>query len=344
VDVQPEMLDLLMESVEEEGIEGVVPVLGEPDDPMLPAGSVDWILLVDVYHELENPAAMLEKMRASLAPAGRVALLEYRAEDDTGEHIRAGHRMSVRQVIAEWGAAGFQLADLQEFLPSQHLFVLQAARQTGAGLVGGRPILPHYDLADAVRMGLVDVAVTGTGSDTVSLAVRSMRPGPMVVTLPAGAYFDAPEGVSDMVARRDGMVILDEQVARPWRIEARRAQRDVPSPGPADGLDLAPATEHGDVQDALWLFQNADVSPVVAATVEQLAVWIVTEDVGWESLRAHARTTGIHPANATAFAAAYVNAAGIDIKTKRVWAEREQFLPSVTDEGLRSAFAELEER
>jgi len=344
VDVQQEMLDLLMESVAEAGLTGVVPVLGEPADPRLPAGSVDWILLVDVYHELESPTEMLARMREALAPGGRVALLEYRAEDATGEHIRAQHRMSVRQVLAEWGAAGFQLAELHEFLPSQHMFVLQAARQAGPGLASDRPILPHYDLLDAVRAGLVQVTVAGTGGEALTLSIRRTRPQPMIVTLAAGAWFAAGDPAADMVARRDGVIVLGEDGVHPWRIEARRAEGQAPLPGPADALEPAAADEWAEARDLMWLFQNADVYPAVAPTVEQIAVWIVAEDLGWEALSSHARASSVHAANAVAFAATYVNTAGVDITTRRIWTERDQFVAAITDEGLKRVFAELEAR
>jgi hypothetical protein len=333
-----------MESVEEAGLTGVVPVQGEPADPRLPAGSVDWILLVDVYHELEQPAEMLARMREALAPGGRVALLEYRAEDATGEHIRAQHRMSVRQVLAEWGAAGFQLAELHEFLSSQHMFVLQAARQAGPGLASDRPILAHHDLLDAVRAGLVEVTVAGTGGDALTLQIRRTRPQPMVVTLAAGAWFEASGAAADMVARRDGVIVLSSDDSRPWRIEARPAQREAALPGPADALEPVGANQRGEARDVMWLFQNADVYPAVAPTVEQIALWIVSEDLGWEALSAHARATSVHAANAVAFAATYVNTAGVDIKTRRIWADREQFVSAITDDGLERVFAELEAR
>ena len=56
-------------------------VLGKEDDPGLPPASVDLILMVDVYHELARPQEMLRRMRAALAPAGRLVLIEYRKED-----------------------------------------------------------------------------------------------------------------------------------------------------------------------------------------------------------------------------------------------------------------------
>jgi predicted methyltransferase len=101
----------------------VVPVLGEAADPKLPRAGLDWILLVDVYHELQQPKAMLAKMRESLKPAGRIALVEYRLEGTTAAHIRPEHRMSPAQVLAEWEPAGFRLVTRHEFLPTQHFFV-----------------------------------------------------------------------------------------------------------------------------------------------------------------------------------------------------------------------------
>jgi len=125
VDIQPEMLRLLKENIEKAGIRNVVPVLGESDDPNLPRGSLDWILLVDVYHELQQPKAMLAKMREALKRTGKIALVEYRLEGLTALHVREEHRMSKEQVLAEWEPAGFRLVTLLEFLPVQHFFVFE---------------------------------------------------------------------------------------------------------------------------------------------------------------------------------------------------------------------------
>ena len=127
VDIQPEMLTHLKESIEKAGIRNVVPVLGESDDPKLPRASLDWILLVDVYHEFQQPKAMLAKMRQALKPTGKIALVEYRLEGLTALHVREEHRMSKEQVLAEWEPAGFRLVTFHEFLPVQHLFVFEKA-------------------------------------------------------------------------------------------------------------------------------------------------------------------------------------------------------------------------
>lgn len=123
VDIQPEMLRMVEASAGAEGITNIVTVLASTDDPKLPPGALDWILLVDVYHELQEPEPVLAKMREALAPDGRVALVEFRLEGESARQIKIEHRMSVEQVLAEWEPAGFELVELWEELPMQHLFV-----------------------------------------------------------------------------------------------------------------------------------------------------------------------------------------------------------------------------
>ena len=103
VDIQPEMLDLLRGYVQKEGITNVEPVLGTETDAKVPPGSLDWILMVDVYHEFEFPFEMAEKMVEALKPGGRLVFVEFRLEDDKVP-IKLVHKMSERQVIKEMGA------------------------------------------------------------------------------------------------------------------------------------------------------------------------------------------------------------------------------------------------
>jgi predicted methyltransferase len=127
-DIQPQMIDLLKKSAAKEGIANVIPLLGTETDPKLPAGRIDRILLVDVYHEFQKPEPMLAAIHASLAPGGTVTLVEYRLEGETAAHINIKHRMSVEQVLAEWTRAGFLLLNQIETLPSQHVFIFSGKR------------------------------------------------------------------------------------------------------------------------------------------------------------------------------------------------------------------------
>jgi predicted methyltransferase len=131
-DIQPQMLDLLKGYVAKAGVHNVTTVLGTDTDPKLPPHAVDRILLVDVYHEFQKPQEMLARIAESLAPGGRVILVEYRLEGTTAAHINIKHRMSIEQVVSEWTAAGFQLLDRIESLPAQRIFIFSAHEQAAA--------------------------------------------------------------------------------------------------------------------------------------------------------------------------------------------------------------------
>jgi SAM-dependent methyltransferase len=238
VDIQPEMLEIMAEHAAGEGITGIVPVLSEPDDPKLPEGEVDWLILADVYHEMSDFEAMLAGMRQSLAPGGQVALLEYRVEDGTGDHLKADHAMSARQVLSEWLPAGFALVDLLEFLPGQHLFILKVAGDT---TVPGAPII-NVDLLDAMERGLVEASAVGGGDASVTVRVRNLSRERLLVTMPAGMSFYGADGDSetrDMVSRRDAVIRLFDSEPREWAVRSVGRQRTRRPPGAEDRLSMA---------------------------------------------------------------------------------------------------------
>ena len=126
VDLQPGMLTKLRENAAKAGLTNIELVLGEPADPKLAPNSVDMVLMVDVYHEVSQPQAMIRKIREALKPDGRLVLLEYRAEDPAVP-INPDHKMTVGQVRAEIEPEGFKLQPPIENLPWQHLLILTKA-------------------------------------------------------------------------------------------------------------------------------------------------------------------------------------------------------------------------
>lgn len=128
VDLQPEMLELLGTRATDAGLTNVQTVIAEPTDPKLAPGTCDLILLVDVYHELSDPAAVLGHLSRALTPRGRIALLEFRAEDPDVP-IKELHKMSKAQILAEYRANDLALESSFDGLPWQHMmFFVPAAR------------------------------------------------------------------------------------------------------------------------------------------------------------------------------------------------------------------------
>lgn len=126
VDIQPEMISALQENKERNKAQNVEPVLGTTQNPNLPAGAVDVVLIVDAYHEFDHPREMMEAIRTSLTPEGRVVLAEYRAEDPQ-VHIKRIHKMSIEQARREMEAIGLEFDKSVEVLPQQHLMFFRKA-------------------------------------------------------------------------------------------------------------------------------------------------------------------------------------------------------------------------
>ena len=109
------MLRLLGLRLKAGGISNVTLVQGEPDNPKLPASTLDLELLVDVYHEFSAPQTMLRHLRDALKPTGRLVLLEYRKEDPSIP-IRPEHKMSVAEAKLEVEAEGYTLVASQRIV------------------------------------------------------------------------------------------------------------------------------------------------------------------------------------------------------------------------------------
>lgn len=122
-DIQQGMIDLLERRIRAEGLGNVTTVLGAMDDPKLPANAIDLAIMVDVYHELQQPQIFLQRLKATFKPGGRLVLVEFRKEDPRVPILEV-HKMSVAEVKQELEAEGYVLERVIDVLPWQHIIVL----------------------------------------------------------------------------------------------------------------------------------------------------------------------------------------------------------------------------
>jgi ubiquinone/menaquinone biosynthesis C-methylase UbiE len=137
-DVQPQMLRMLRRRAQQAGATNVRPVLVTQEDPGLPEGAVDLILMVDVYHEVSDPEATLEGLRRALKPGGRLVLVEFRAEDPDVP-IKPEHKMTIDQAKAEVEPQGFRLREVLDFLPWQHILIFEKPADEAEGPAADSP-------------------------------------------------------------------------------------------------------------------------------------------------------------------------------------------------------------
>jgi SAM-dependent methyltransferase len=124
VDIEPDMVKYLAERAKREKRDNVVAIAGAPDDARLPE-KADLILMVDVFHHIEDRASYFRKLRASLKPGGRVAIIDFRVDSPEGPPKAA--RIAPDRVIAELKGAGYTLAREHRFLPNQYFLVFRPA-------------------------------------------------------------------------------------------------------------------------------------------------------------------------------------------------------------------------
>jgi predicted methyltransferase len=122
VDIEPAMVKYLGERAQREKLANLKPVAGAAGDPRLPA-KVDLILLVDVYHHIEERERYFRKLAASLKPGGRIAVIDFRLDSPSGPPKAA--RVPPERVKAELAKAGYDLAAEHGFLPRQYFLVFR---------------------------------------------------------------------------------------------------------------------------------------------------------------------------------------------------------------------------
>jgi predicted methyltransferase len=119
-DIEPDMVRHLASRAKREHLTNVVAVQSAPDDARLPE-KVDLALLVDTYHHIDDRSAYFAKLKNSLAPQGRVAIVDFTMDSELGPPPRA--RVAPEQVKRELAKAGYVLAEEYDFLPNQYFLV-----------------------------------------------------------------------------------------------------------------------------------------------------------------------------------------------------------------------------
>ena len=124
VDTEPNLVAHLRSRAEKERTATVLPVLASFDDPRLPPGALDLVLIVDTYHHLDDRLGYLRRLAQSLKPDGRIAIVDWQKHA-----IPVGpppeHKLARAQVVREMAAAGFMLAAEPDLLPHQYFLIFR---------------------------------------------------------------------------------------------------------------------------------------------------------------------------------------------------------------------------
>ena len=122
VDIEPSMLDHIRKRALGDGLKNVVTLQASGTSPNLPK-PVDLVIVVDTYHHLPHRPTYFRDLQKSLAPGGRVAIIDFRKDSPEGPPPE--FRFEADQIIAEMKQAGYRLDARHDFLPRQHFLVFR---------------------------------------------------------------------------------------------------------------------------------------------------------------------------------------------------------------------------
>lgn len=121
-DIQPEMIASIEQRVKREELTNVITKSGTATDPNLPPG-LNAVLMVDTYPQLREPIAMLKSIAASLAPTGKLGIVDFKPDGAGGPGPDLSERISPEVIKQQAAAAGLKLLSHETFLKYQYLLI-----------------------------------------------------------------------------------------------------------------------------------------------------------------------------------------------------------------------------
>jgi len=109
VDINPEAVRYIKNRAAREKLSNIQTVLGQTEDPLLPAASIDAVLLLKTYHEVAHPVALLRNLRTALRPGALVGIID---RNGNGEN----HGVAREVVVREASEAGYSLVETYDFV------------------------------------------------------------------------------------------------------------------------------------------------------------------------------------------------------------------------------------
>ncbi|MFQ5572049.1 MAG: class I SAM-dependent methyltransferase [Rhodothermales bacterium] len=124
VDIDRKALEDLRDNLADEDTSRVTLIHSVPDDPMLPEGTLDAVVVVNAYHEFRAYASMLDHIKAALKPGGRLVLVEPisdRRRDASRKQQMSSHEIALHFARADLKEAGFEILEERDpFIERTH--------------------------------------------------------------------------------------------------------------------------------------------------------------------------------------------------------------------------------
>lgn len=120
-DIEPDMVRYMTDRAARERLPNLRAQLTPPDDPQLAAGTLDRILVVDVWHHLGDRVAYARALARALRPGGKLAIVDFKLDAKHGPP--PAHRLAPDQILADLRAAGLAASVSATALPDQYIVI-----------------------------------------------------------------------------------------------------------------------------------------------------------------------------------------------------------------------------
>lgn len=117
VDVEQPKLDRLQAILTKRSVQNVTTIKGDYDNPKLPENSLDAVIILDTYHEMDDHDQILQHIKLALKPGGRLVLCEAIAEsrrDATRQEQERKHELAMNFAVTDLKKAGFTILKQQD--------------------------------------------------------------------------------------------------------------------------------------------------------------------------------------------------------------------------------------
>jgi SAM-dependent methyltransferase len=114
VDINPQAIQYINDRIQKEQLPNVKTIVSKPDDPLLPANSVDAVLLLKTYHEIAHPVTLLRNLRPALRPGAKLGIIDRNGNG-------ADHGVGREVIIREAKEAGYALLNQYDFVKADKM-------------------------------------------------------------------------------------------------------------------------------------------------------------------------------------------------------------------------------
>lgn len=132
-DINQSALRSIEDRCRREAIGHITTVLGEVEDPLLPNGVMDLIIMVYVLHDLAKPVELLRNLQSALKPEAPLVILEQDPEKTADSHFYKKEKLL--EIVAE---AGYELVRIETFLSKDTIYLFKPTTNVSKSLSSRR--------------------------------------------------------------------------------------------------------------------------------------------------------------------------------------------------------------